>query len=121
MLIDASFNVELKVRGIKESINNIQNHNYKLASNYDEPILGLIGADLIQFIKELKIVQCMQGSAFSVSTGIMPFGDTTHFLYPGQVPLETLNTNSRTEVNFKTLINELPSLSEESIFFLSEP
>ena len=63
----------------------------------------------------------MQGSALSVSTGIMPFGDTTHFLYPGQVPLETLNTNSRTEVNFKTLINELPSLSEESINFCLNP
>ena len=121
MLIDAGLNIELKVRGIKESINNIQNQNYKLAANYDEPILGLIGADLIQFIKELKVVQCMQGSALSVNTGIMPYGDTAHFLYPGQVPLEALSAKSKTEVNFKTVINELPRLSEESINFCLNP
>ena len=43
---------------------------FHLASDYGEPILGLIGADLIQFIKELKIVQCMHWSAFSIANGI---------------------------------------------------
>lgn len=122
MLIDSQFNVDLKVRGFNEAIQNIKNKNYNLAAEFNEPILGLIGADVIQFIKELKVVQCMNGSAFSVTTGIVPFGDTNHFLYPGQVPIEApTNIIKKTEINFKTIINELPILSEESINFCLNP
>ena len=121
ILIDSQFNVDLKVRGLNEAIQNIKDKNYKLATEFSEPILGLIGADVIQFIKELKVVQCMSGSAFSVTTGIVPFGDTTHFLYPGQVPIEAPNLSRKMEINFKTIINELPILSEESINFCLNP
>ena len=98
ILIDNSFGVDMNVRGFKESISNISKLNYKLAANYHEPIHGLIGADVIQFIKELKIIDCMHGSAFSVHTGVIPFGDTTHFLYPGQVPV--VKPKLKSEVNF---------------------
>ena len=85
ILIENNFNIELNVRGLKESLKNIKSKGYVLQADLDKPILGLIGTDCLQFIKEFKTVDCMNGSAYSVKNGIMPFGDTTHFLFPGQV------------------------------------
>ena len=119
ILIDKSFNVDLNVRGLKPAIKNIVQNNLNLAANYDEPVQGLIGADIIQFIKELKIVPCMHGSAFYVTTGIIPFGDTNHFLYPGQVPVESKNYYS--ELNFKTIVDRVPEISSDHLEFCLNP
>ena len=122
ILIDKDLNVALNVRGLNESILNIKDKDYNLAANYDEPILGLIGTDLIQFMKELKIVDCMHGSAFSIATGVIPFGDTHHFLYPGQVPIGKIKPAAQVAtLNFKTIINEISVPSEKSINFCLQP
>ena len=119
ILIENDFNVELNVRGLKESLINIKSKGYVLQADLDKPILGLIGTDCLQFIKEFKTVDCMNGSAYSVRNGIMPFGDTTHFLFPGQVPLE--KHANRVETNFKTIIDRLPSVPQHSIDFCLNP
>ena len=119
ILVDNEFNVDLNVRGLKTAIDNIKKLNKVLASNYDEPVQGLIGADILQFIKELKIVPCMHGSAFSVATGIIPFGDTNHFLYPGQVPVEAKSCYS--ELNFKTVVSEFPEPESKHVNFCLNP
>ena len=119
ILVDRSFNVEMNVRGLNQSIENIKSKNFKLAANYDEPVQGLIGADILQFMKDLKVVQCMHGSAFHVTTGIIPFGDTNNFLYPGQVPIEPKNSCS--ELNFKTIIAEVSSPKSSDINFCLKP
>ena len=121
VLIDDSFIVDLKVRGLDKSIENIKSQGYHLAAAYDEPILALVGTDVIQFIKELKMIDCMNGSAISVASGIIPFGDTNHFLYHGQVPLEFPTAISKTELNFKTVISEISVPSEQSIQFCMNP
>ena len=119
ILIDKEFKLDLNVRGLKPAIQNLKDNNLKLAADYDETIQGLIGADIIQFIKELKLVQCMHGSAFYVATGIIPFGDTNHFLHPGQVPAEVKNHYS--ELNFKTIVEQLPDISPKHLDFCLNP
>ena len=119
ILIENNLSIDLNVRGLRESIKNIKDKGYKLQADLDKPILGLIGTDCLQFIKEFKTVDCMNGSAYSVRNGIMPFGDTNHFLFPGQVPLEKYS--NRVETNFKTIIDKLPSVSKHSIDFCLEP
>ena len=119
ILIDKDFNVEMNVRGLAQSISNIKNNNFKLAADYDKPIQGLIGADIISFMDDLGMVKCMYGSVFNVTTGIIPFGDTNHFLYPGQVPIETQNYSS--ELNFKTIIAEVPCQAPSDLNFCLNP
>ena len=81
--------------------------------------MGLLGTDVIQFIKEFKTIDCLNGSAFSVSNGIIPFGDTAHFLLPNQISKSPVQNNA--ETNYKTIIEELPIVSENSINFCLNP
>ena len=116
ILIDDTFIVDLQVRGLHESIANIKKANFNVAANYKEPILGLLGTDVKQFIKEFKTIDCLNGSAFSVGNGIIPFGDTAHFLLPNQICKNSAQNNA--ETNYKTIIEELPIVSEKSINFV---
>ena len=61
----------------------------------------------------------MHGSAFYVATGIIPFGDTNHFLHPGQVPAEVKNHYS--ELNFKTIVEQMPDISPKHLDFCLNP
>ena len=61
----------------------------------------------------------MDWSAYSVESGIIPFGDTNQFLYSGQVPLE--KGVNRIEITSKTIVEELFSLSKQTINFCLEP
>ena len=56
---------------------------------------------------------------YSVESGIIPFGDTNQFLYSGQVPLE--KGVNRIEITSKTIVEELFSLSKQTINFCLEP
>ena len=61
----------------------------------------------------------MDWSAYSVESGIIHFGDTNQFLYSGQVPLE--KGVNRIEITSKTIVEELFSLSKQTINFCLEP
>ena len=61
----------------------------------------------------------MDWSAYSVESGIIHFGDTNQFLYSGQVPLE--KGVNRIEIISKTIVEELFSLSKQTINFCLEP
>lgn len=119
ILIDKSFSMPMNVRGLKEAMSNIEQKGFKLAADYNEPVEGLIGVDIFQFIRELQNVKCMHGSAFKIDSGIIPYGDTGHFLHPGQVPLVPQTFFS--ELNFKTIVAEVPSPKTSDIKFCLEP
>lgn len=38
--------------------------------------------DLIQYLGPLQLVPCLQGWAFSATTGLVPFGEVGRFLSP---------------------------------------
>lgn len=41
---------------------------------------GILGADALQFFKQFTRVDCMNGSAFSIPNGVLPFGNIDNFL-----------------------------------------
>ena len=47
-------------------------------------VSGLLGYDILQFIKELKVVDCINGSALELTSGVMPYGNIDNFLHPEQ-------------------------------------
>ena len=59
------------------------------------PILGLAGVDIIQCFPEFALTSCMLGAAFSISHGLIPFGNIFNFLKPGQaIPVEQLQARA---------------------------
>ena len=103
LLVDDQFDIDLNIQGLVQSICNLRQSNVKLNADFNTVtdkvhVHGLIGVDLIQFIKELKIVNCMNGSAFQVDDGIIPFGNTYHFLHPYQLG------KIKVESNFNTIL-----------------
>ena len=119
VLVDDQFDIDLNVQGLGKCIQNFKKNQLELSANYNlnsdkVHVHGLIGVDIIQFIKELRIINCMHGSAFQVASGIIPFGNTAHFLYPDQLG------QSRIESNFNTIISKV-TCPTTHINFVLEP
>ena len=57
------------------------------------------------FLPEFELVPCMNGSAWKVPGGLVPFGNILHFLHPRQVlPIEKYQC---TENNFNNVVEGL--------------
>ena len=68
-----------------------------------EPIHALVGTDVLQFIRDLGVVKCMYGSAFWLGSGLVPFGNINHFLYPEQIS----KISSKIENKYKTIVSKV--------------
>ena len=89
MFVDPLFKLDLEVRGLQQLTQNLKKLNYNLGADLPTnsdmvPIDGLLGIDIIQFIK-FNTIPCMNGQAFCMADKVIPFGNSAHFLYPGQV------------------------------------
>ena len=68
---------------------------------------SIIRVDVLQFLTEFKMVSCMNGSAWKVPGGLVPFDNILHFLHRSQViPIEKYE-NSCTENDFDSLLEGL--------------
>ena len=88
VLIDGEFDMNFRFDDFKSVKNNLINLNYKLAflhKQNDVHVHGLLGVDVIQFMKNIKMVDYMKGSAWEFPTGISPFGNCQHLLYKNQI------------------------------------
>ena len=108
-LIDESFCVRTEVSGLNKAVQNFRKLGLKLAANFSFnsdilPIEGIVGTDIIQFLRELKTVKCMSGVAFDVKTGLIPYGHINHFLYRDQIGNVV---NSSHENNFNTIVSSV--------------
>ena len=68
LLIDDEFNVSFKINGLSRALSNLKNKGYRLAANFEAngdhvEVHGLIGVDIIQYLKTLKMINCINGSA----------------------------------------------------------
>lgn len=92
ILIDNQFNIRFDVDCFHLITKNMKNLNFKLAGKFaknTDTILvhGLLGVDLIQFMKPMHLIKCMGGTAWKLPNGIIPFGNVNNFLYPNQIIL----------------------------------
>ena len=106
IFIDSNFCVDLEVRGLSQVVSNLRALNTPLGAEFSESsdkveINGLIGSDIIQYM-DFSTVKCMSGRALKVGNKIIPFGNSDHFLYPGQVG--NFDTTYRVESNYKTIL-----------------
>ena len=110
-LADPHFNHHFRVSQLNTAWDNLRSMGARLA----EPNLpkdgdqfdvhGIIGVDVLQFLPEFELVPCMNGSAWKVPGGLVPFGNILHFLHPRQVlPIEKYQC---AENNFKDVVEGL--------------
>ena len=60
----------------------------------------LLGVDALQFIGNLNVISCLNGSAFQLSDGLVPYGNVDAFLTPKQIAVKYRSKdNSRMKVN----------------------
>ena len=86
ILVDEDFDLEIKIRNLKTTISSFKSSNLKLAAEFEDAsdtvfVHGLVRADIIQFIGELRVVKCLHGSAFAIASDLIPYGNISHFLF----------------------------------------
>jgi len=89
MFIDPLFNLDFEVRGLQQITKNLKKLNFNLGADLPTDsdmvqIDGLLGMDIIQFIN-FYTISCMHEQAIFIAGTVVPFGNSSHFLYPGQV------------------------------------
>ena len=107
ILVDKDFDLDIKIRNLDVAINNLKNSKVKLAAEFEDAsdtisIHGLVGSDILQFIEEMRVVKCLNGSAFEIATGLIPYGNISHFLFSNKIETQNL---AKIENNFKTIVS----------------
>ena len=105
ILVDNEFDITLNVINFDQALKNFNSNNFKLAANFEGDttkicIQGLVGCDILQFVRELRVVACMDGPAYQLASGLVPFGNIDQFLYPHQV----CKNAGKSLHNYKTII-----------------
>ena len=108
MLVDDKFDISFNVKGLQHAISNLKEKGCELAADYSNDsdkvsVYGLLGVDLIQFLKPMQMISCMNGTAWQLSNGIIPFGHIQHFLHPSQ--FATINCTNKVD-NFNTIVSK---------------
>lgn len=78
--------------------------NYKLATNFKGgksfiPIHGLPDWDLIQYMGHMQMIECMNGFAWQITEGIIPFGSVKNQMVVSKTREKSTEDNFCTEVS----------------------
>ena len=111
MLIDDQFDINFNVKGLGQAVSNLRDKGFKLAADYNDGDLvkvhGLIGVDIIQYLKQNQMINCINGSALKLPQGIIPFGNVNNFLYPDQLNLTSVEpAKSVSNTNFVNIVGK---------------
>lgn len=125
VLVDDDFDIEFNLNGFHNVVENLIGLNYKLAANFGGgkgpiPIHGLLGVDLIQFMGPMQMIKCMDGFAWQIPEGVIPFGSVQNFLTPNQMAISK-NRKKATEDNFCTVMSQYSSCPITHVNFVLEP
>ena len=117
--VDPNFSISYNIPSLPEAVSNIGSR-YPLADENlfeketNVELQGLIGVDIIQYMENLKVVKCMNGSALQLNEKIIPFGDVDHFLTDDQLNLKysrDLDFNLESVVN--SCLNSFEGIDQE--------
>ena len=96
----------------KNVLCNLRDLNYNLAfTNSNEkviPIRSFVDVDVIQFMKNVKIINCMKESTWMFPGGIALFGNNQHFLHKNQIKSVGSKMVEPLENNYTITCNYFP-------------
>ena len=122
MLVDDQFDISFNVPGLSLALENLKTLGHELAADFNNKDLvsvhGLIGVDVVQHLKQVQMIKCMNGSVIGTSSGIAPIGDIRKFLYPNQI--SSLKPFEVAYNNFNSILSMYPCQSA-LVNFVLEP
>ena len=89
-LVDDDIDMKFCVPGLRDAINNLTEKVVKLAADFScikkdtLHVHGLLGVDLLQYLRPMMLINLMGGFPWEVSQGVIPFGNVSHFLLSRQ-------------------------------------
>ena len=117
-------NLNLPISRLADLIKNFKTTGVELAADFDKVLNGAIQVeeltviDAIQYMESFQKVNCMQDCAWKIFSGIIPFGDVSHFLdfLSSKTAISTKTSECSfsalfTESSFNTLSFEYPKLT----------
>ncbi len=112
-LLDDNFNIEFKVPCLDLAVKNIHKAGFNLNDNSlvnsgkeSVKLDGLLGVDFIQFFGKIKMIKCLNGTAFETDKGIIPFGNIDQFLKPNQIRPASYIATKNNELNFSQMVKK---------------
>ncbi|KAG1655032.1 putative ATP-dependent RNA helicase DDX56 [Nymphon striatum] len=85
--INKQFSFSINISQIEQCISNINNSGLKISPNFPSfskrhslKVMGLIGADILQYFDKFHVTPCLRGKALQLYNGLIPFGSVTLFL-----------------------------------------
>ncbi|KAG1661544.1 DNA damage-binding protein 1 [Nymphon striatum] len=85
--INKQFSFSINISQIEQCISNINNSGLKISPNFPSfskrhslKVMGLIGADILQYFDKFHVTPCLRGKALQLHNGLIPFGSVTLFL-----------------------------------------
>ncbi|KAG1656271.1 hypothetical protein GQR58_024052 [Nymphon striatum] len=85
--INKQFSFSINISQIEQCISNINNSGLIISPNFPRfsnqhslKIMGLIGADILQYFDKFHVTLCLRGKALQLHNGLIPFGSVTLFL-----------------------------------------
>lgn len=114
LLIHSNLSIQFRVDGLMTALNNFQAANIQLAdssfscqSNDTVCLEGLLGIDIMQYFVNMNLVPCLNGVAFSLPGGVVPFGNIEQYLSPEQFQSSVPQSIERTDCNLQTVVNHV--------------
>ena len=127
ILVDDKFNLTYDVEFLPQAVENIEIAHQLADNTLGEnstfiSVNGILGTDVLQYFPKLELVKCLQGQAFRVNSGIIPFGSIELFLTPDQnrANYAQLNVDSSMNQLVNFVMNPVPSYSDSIGDILSD-
>ena len=85
-LVDKDMDFTFKVKELSNAMFNMQSIGCKLAADFSSvredtvSVSGILGVDLLKYLTPMKLSRFMNGAAFELAQGFVPFGNMEDFL-----------------------------------------
>ncbi|CAE1269627.1 unnamed protein product [Acanthosepion pharaonis] len=119
VLVTDAMDLSVRLAHLETLLGAFRAADYNLAGQFEAGsdlvlIKGIIGLDLIHRLITLKLVPCLRGWAFSVPSGLVPFGTVDSFLSGDKIPCEVAH------LSFNTVMGGYPEVNSSHLCFVLE-
>ena len=119
ILLDDEFYIQFEFDHLSAITSNSIKLNHKMAFYKEEEgnqvkIQRILVVDILQYIKQARIIKSMKGSAWLTLNGISPLGDVKNFVYEDQAS-STENKSGRGTNNYHSIISKIAVCPEQML------
>ena len=116
VLVDDGFDIKLKFEDYENVLRILRDQNYNLTIPDSSQKLihvdGLVGVDVMQFMKDVEFINYMKRLAWVFSSSIAPFENSQRYLHENQIkPVERKSVEPPEDINVQLF--QLPYLLQE--------